>query len=48
LLTKGKQAAILITPSSWGFQLTGYLLHQIGSINDVDGFEEESDKEGEW
>jgi hypothetical protein len=32
-LTEGKQAAILITPSSWGSQLAGYLLHQIGSIN---------------
>jgi hypothetical protein len=31
-LTEGKQAAILITPSSWGSQLAGYLLHQIGSI----------------
>jgi hypothetical protein len=32
-LTKGKQAAILIIPSSWGFQLAGYLLYQIGSIS---------------
>jgi hypothetical protein len=23
---------VLITPSSWGSQLAGYLLHQIGSI----------------
>jgi hypothetical protein len=32
-LTEGKQAAILITPSSWGSQLASYLLHQIGSIS---------------
>jgi hypothetical protein len=32
-LTEGKQAAILITPSSWGSQLAGYLLHQIGTIS---------------
>jgi hypothetical protein len=25
-------AAIFITPSSWGFQRAGYLLHQLGSI----------------
>jgi hypothetical protein len=31
-LTEGKQAAILIIPSSWGSQQAGYLLHQIGSI----------------
>jgi hypothetical protein len=32
-LTEGKQAAILITPSSWGSQRAGYLLHQLGTIN---------------
>jgi hypothetical protein len=31
-LTEGNLAAIFITPSSWGSQLAGYLLHQPGSI----------------
>jgi hypothetical protein len=32
-LTEGNLAAIFIIPSSWGSQLAGYLLHQLGSIN---------------
>jgi hypothetical protein len=32
LLTEGKLADILITPSSWGSQRASYLLHQLGTI----------------
>jgi hypothetical protein len=34
-LTKGNLAAIFIIPSSWGSQLAGYLLHQLGSISSL-------------